>query len=391
MKFENIKDYQAQRSALIAEAETLLNDGKVDDYKAKFAEVEQLDADFDNFAKEQADLNALKDKGAKVPENIIDMKGDTTMNKDIKDIKTVDADYYNAFYNFLRNAELTEAQATAFEQVNGFSAVAKSTTTEAAAVPEQTLNEIWDLCREQHSILGDIDLRNTGVAISVVVRTAITKGKGKKVAENTANDSLEDTKIKVELTGNDFSATVELSYAAAKMSIPALENFLVRDIADQIGNAMAADVVATIEGAVASGNKVTTASNTAITFAELTDLFSKLKRCNGFTAYVSNTTLYKYLVSMTNDSGTPIFQNNLQQGAQGSILGATIKIEDAVADGKILIGDPKRVVGNVVQDVMVENARDIKTHTVVYSAYARMQAALIDSQSFAELTVKSGS
>lgn len=389
--FKNYSDYKQQRDEMLANASELLEGGKMDDYKAKYAEIEQLDTDFENFAKEQANINALKDKGAKVPEKIIDMKGNESMNKEIKDIKTVNADYYNAFYNFLRNAELTEAQATAFERVNGFSAVAKSTTTEAAAVPEQTLNEIWDLCKEQHSILGDIDMRNTGVAIAVVVRTEITKGKGKKVAENTANDSIEDTKIKVELTGNDFSATVELSYAAAKMSIPALENFLVRDIADQIGNAMAADVVETIEGGIASGNKVTTASATAITFAELTDLFSKLKRCNGRTAYVSNTTLYKYLVSMEDKNGRPLFQNNLQQGAQGSVLGATIKIEEAVADGKILLGDPKRVVGNVVQNIMVENDRDIKTHTVVYSAYARMQAALIDTESFAELTVKSGS
>ena len=98
-------------------------------------------------------------------------------------------------------------------------------------------------------------------------------------------------------------------------------------------------------------------------------------------------TLYNCLVAMVDEMGRPIFQNNAQEGANGSVLGASIKLEEAVADGKLLVGDPKRVIGNVVQDIMVENDRDIQKHTVIYSAYARMQAALIDDQSFASLSL----
>ena len=383
--FKNFEDYKAQRDSLLAKAQSALDEGKNEEYEENFKAVEKLDRDFEDFKTKTANFNALKDKAPKMPEKLDDMKGNKKTMNDEKKL------YYTAFYNNLRGVELSADEAKAFENVNGFSASAKSTATEAAAIPEQTLNEIWDLCTEQHAILGDIDIRNTGVAISVVKRTAITKGKGKKVNENTANDSMEDTKVKVTLTGNDFSATVELSYAAAKMSIPALEAFLVKDISDQLGNALSADVVAQIETDVAAGNKLTTATAGVITFEELCSLFAKLKRCNGFTAYVSNTTLYSYLVSLVDKNGRPLFQNNLQEGAQGSILGATIKLEEAVEDGKILVGDPKRVVGNVIQDIMVETARDIKTHTVVYSAYARMQSSLIDTESFAELTVKSGS
>ena len=53
----------------------------------------------------------------------------------------------------------------------------------------------------------------------------------------------------------------------------------------------------------------------------------------------------------------------------------------------MLIGDPKKVVYNMVQDIMIESDRDIKKHVTTYSGYARGQGALIDGAAFAQLTV----
>ncbi len=381
---KNFEDYKKQRENLLNEAQAALEAEKNEEYKAKFKAVEDLDASFENFRQEQANFKALAEKPCKMPEGIYT---DGASGKTAMQGASAENEYYNAFFNYLRGADMTPSQVSAFAEVNGFSN-AKTTTTEAAAIPTQTLDKIWDLCAKQHNILNDIDIRRTGVAIKVVKRTAITAGKAKKVNENTANTSLADTKVAVELTGNDFAATVELSYAAAKMSIASLEDFLVKDLSDQLGEAMSEDVISTIENGIAAANKITAASAIEYTYAELCTLFSKLQRCNGFVAYVSNETLYKQLVSMTDTTGKPISQPNMQDGAQGSLLGATIKIEEAVTAGKILVGDPKRVIANVVQDVMIETDRDIKTHTVIHSAYARMQAALIDDCSFAELSLK---
>lgn len=388
MKFKNFNEYKALRDSLIKEAEELLANADKDGYDAKVKEVNKLDTEFENFRTEQANLNALKDKAPKMPEILENMEGTESMNIDTKKNENL---YREAFFNYLRGENLSKDQLEVFASRNGFSIKnVMTTTTEAAAFPEQTLNMIWDLCTEQHSILEDIDLRHTGVAIKVAKRTAITAGKGSKktkAQEGTADTVMEDTKIEVELNGNDFSATVELSYAAAKMSIKALEDFISKDIAEQVGWAMAKDVVETIENGINKDNKVTATSSTEFTYKEIARAFGKCKRCNGLTAYVSNTTLYNYLVAMVDDNGRPIFQNNAQEGANGSIIGAKIRLEEAVADDKILVGDPKRVFGNVVQDIMLETDRDIKRHTVIYSAYARMQAELMDDQSFAELSL----
>lgn len=384
MNFKNFNEYKEMRDNLLAEAENFLDGAKKEKYEAKIEEIKTLDNDFEAYRTEQANLNALKEK-TPIKNDI--MEGtETIMENNLTNKKVDDAVYREAFFNYLRGEELVNEQREAFALRNGLSNTF-TTTTESAVVPTQTLDQIWDLCAEQHSILEDIDLRRTGVAIKVAKRITIKSGKGGKTAEGKAATTMEDTKTYIELTGNDFSATVEITYAAAKMSIDALENFIVKDVAEQLGWAMAADVVETIESGMNVGNKITANSATEYTYSEIAKTFGKCKRCHGLTVYVSNTTLYNNLVSMVDEMGRPIFQNNAQEGANGSIIGAKIKLEDAVADGKLLVGDPKRVIGNVVQDVMVENDRDIKTHTVIYSAYARMQAELIDDQSFASLAL----
>lgn len=87
---------------------------------------------------------------------------------------------------------------------------------------------------------------------------------------------------------------------------------------------------------------------------------------------------------------TAIAQQTAQEGAQGAIIGAVIHLEDEAGDGCIVVGDPSRVRYNMVQDVMVETDKDIKNHEYIYSGYARGEGALIDDQSFAMLSLKTG-
>ena len=91
---------------------------------------------------------------------------------------------------------------------------------------------------------------------------------------------------------------------------------------------------------------------------------------------------------MADTTGRPLFQPNMQNGAMGMLIGGTVKVEDSLSDGEILIGDPARVVYNMVQDVMIESQRDVKNHTIVHSGYARGSGALLDDQSFALVTLK---
>ena len=61
-----------------------------------------------------------------------------------------------------------------------------------------------------------------------------------------------------------------------------------------------------------------------------------------------------------------------------------------MADGVILVGDPKKYVFNMVQDIMVETDKDNKNHVYTYAGYARGSGSLIDDCAFAQWTPKSG-
>lgn len=52
------------------------------------------------------------------------------------------------------------------------------------------------------------------------------------------------------------------------MSISALEDFLVKDLSEQLGEAMSEDVVETIENGMAAENKIESAEATQYTYSE---------------------------------------------------------------------------------------------------------------------------
>lgn len=289
-------------------------------------------------------------------------------------------EYRNAFLKNLLGQEMTKEERAAFVH---------TTSNTSAVLPTTMLNQIWDLVSQRHSIMGDITIYRTGTILEVVKHTAIAQGAAKTVAENTANDDEQNTFVKVTLSGKDFSKHVDISYAMERMSIDALERYLIDEISASLGDAMAADVISQIGTDMTSGNKVNSAANDALTFKELATLFGKLKRVGAVTVYATRATIYSYLVGMVDSTGRPIFQPSAQAGQEGVVLGAQIKVEDAVADNVILVGDARRVVYNMIQDIMIESDKDIKNHVITYSGYARGSGALIDPDSFAQLTVTS--
>lgn len=278
------------------------------------------------------------------------------------------------------------------EERNAVSYVATTTDATYGAknlIPTTLLNMIWDMIDEQHSVLGDITLYRTGTILEIAKRTGISQGDAKSVNENAANDDEINTYTTVKLTGKDFSKHVNISYAMAKMAISAFEPFLAREIADRLGAALAADVMSEITTNYDStNNAVTTEEDDEIAYKDVAAAMATLKNAMGqCVVYATRQTIYKHLVGMVDTTGRPIFQPNAQAGQEGVLIGCPVKVEDAVDDDVLVIGYPKNVVGNMIQDIMVESDKDIKKHVITYAGYARFEAKLIAPKSFATLTV----
>ena len=217
---------------------------------------------------------------------------------------------------------------------------------------------IWDQVNEAHPILADIDVLRTGMAIKVtkMTPTAITKK-----MDSAASSEQAITGVDVTLVGADYHTYVCLSYAEAKMSQGAMEQFLVKEIADAIGEALAKDVFARILSDAGNGQKVTATS----------DMFADVKAALGLATQARRPVIYAPATAYYEIRGA------IAQGSPfniGSALGCEVKLDSAAT--KVTIVDPKLFVLNVIQDTIVESDRDAKNAQFVIGGYMRAEGCL---------------
>lgn len=275
-------------------------------------------------------------------------------------------EYRSAFYANLRG-EATEEQRSTLLTAG----------TDAIAIPKALDDKIWDNIYTDHPILGDIDIKRTGVILEVTKHTKVKAGKAGKVEEGTAA-TLEDNEfVKVTLVGQDYAKTVELSYAAAKMSQGALEDYLATEVANSMGEALATEIFAKMKtdlGAAA----VTVAKGKSLTFSDFCKAVGSVQRGTNLKVYASRAKKFEQIVGMVDTAGQPVFRD-------GCTLGYDVK-EDAAAGDDIFIVDTSKFVLNMVQDIMIENDRDIKTHKIIISGYARAEGCMRDAGAGAYVT-----
>lgn len=371
--------------ARLEEIRAMLDSGNVTDIDALKKEINELEARkqvLEALETRTAAAQALQ-AGTATPGSIL--KPDFGAETEEKRFSPDSEEYRTAWCKEMLGLPMTEEERTAFVHTTGTT----SGQTAGYTVPTTLLNTIWDLVKEEHSILGDITIYRTGTILEVAKRTAIAAGDAGTVAEGAApSDDENNTFAKVTLSGKDFAKTVEISYALGIMSIDGFEQFIVNEIADRLGAALAADVITQIgTDYYSTGNDLDVATSGEVVWSDIAGAFAVLKNASKVNVYASQATIYKYIVGMVDTTGRPIFQATANEDVRGYLLGAPVKVEDAIADDLIWIGDPKQVVGNMVQDIMVESDKDIKKHVNIFSGYARFQCSLLAPKAFAKLDV----
>ena len=348
------------------------------------AEVTELEAR----KKELEDLEARKKAAEQLEKHEVEPQKviKPIENEGRKNMFAVDSNEYRiAWDKMMLGLPMTEEERTAFTHTTGTS----SGQTAGYTIPTTLVNKIWDLIEGKHAILGDITIYRTGTILEVAKRTAIAAGDAATVSEAAAPSNDENnTFAKVTLAGKDFAKTVKISYALGIMSMDGFESFIVNEIGERLGAALAADIISQIgTDYYSSGNDLDVATSGKVVWTDIAGALAVLKNVNDIVVYASQATIYKYIVGMVDTTGRPLFQHDANEKIRGYLAGFPVKVEDAIADDLIWIGDPKQVVGNMVQDIMVESDKNIETHVIVYAGYARFQCALLAPAAFAKLDV----
>ena len=239
---------------------------------------------------------------------------------------------------------------------------------DALAIPKTLDEKIWDNIHTAHPILDDIAVVRSGCAMEVTKHTAIAVRVSKKLDSAATAAEEANTFVKVVLYGYDYEKYVELTYAEAKMSAGALEDYLAEEIAAELGEALAKDVFAQVLTDAGTGQKVTTTS----------DMFDDVKAALALATGAAAPTIYAPASAYFEIVGA------VKQGSPfniGATLGCAVKLDNAAT--KVTILDPKKFVLNMVQDVMIESDKDVKAHKIIVSGYLRAQGTLRDNKAAA--------
>lgn len=374
----NLEELKKRLKEINAELDDLLEQLDGDDDEGERMTAEEIEARGEELAEEKRDILAKirieerKERlrnAAAFGTPIINPNNDPQegANKNMTRAEMIASEEYrSAFYANLRG-EATEEQRSTLLTAG----------TDAIAIPKALDDKIWDNIYTDHPILGDIDIKRTGVILEVTKHTKVKAGKAGKVEEGTAA-TLEDNEfVKVTLVGQDYAKTVELSYAAAKMSQGALEDYLATEVANSMGEALATEIFAKMKtdlGAAA----VTVAKGKNLTFADFCKAVGSVQRGTNLKVYASRAKKFEQIVGMVDTAGQPVFRD-------GCTLGYDVK-EDSAAGDDIFIVDTSKFVLNMVQDIMIENDRDIKTHKIIISGYARAEGCMRDAGAGAYVT-----
>ena len=363
-------DRIAEIQARLAEINTELESADAARYAELETESRNLLDELDGLKKTAKDRQELRSKIAAgmAAVTVIEKREEETPME--KRTFTLDSEEYrSAFLKNLRGEEMSDVEKRAFTFL---------TTNTTAPLPTEMQNRIIDLIGEEHPIVADVDTLHSGTSITIPVATAITADAGKTAEGEDAND-LQVTFDNVDLSGDDYTANVELSYKMAAMAIPAFEAYLVGKIAERIGAKLAAGIVETIKEKMNAANKI----QTGINYANICAGFGVLKRVSKPIVYGTREAVFNKLVGMVDSNKRPIFQQPITAEAAGHLLGAVIKYEDAMAAGELLIGDPKKYLQNVVAPIMIESDRDLKKHKHIISGYTCQEGTLTDDKAFA--------
>lgn len=407
----NKEQYLAKRTAMLNEAQALLDAGKLEDYSAKEKEIKALDVQFEDIAKAQAAINALaktgvvtnlENRSTEVPgavgSGVVPLAG----------VPAAQADavvYRNAFAKHLMGKSMDKTEIELFDKVNNdFRATVQTAATHTVLVPETVKAGIWKEIGEAHPIIGDLAM--TFVPGDLTILKETTAGDDGAWYDEATETGESDTGFgELNLTGCELAKDITISWKLKKMSIDAFLAYITTKIAEKMGNALAKGVIeglgkpgegdtfkaqargiaVALEAEALTPQIVTYAAVADVNYDKLTDVMGKLKSgyLRGAAFYAKNTDIWGILAKIKNDDGNPMFVPDVTAGGVGRLFGVPVKEEDGVTAGEILLANVgKGYAINANENITMYQEDHVKLRKTDYMGYAIIDGDVITTKAF---------
>lgn len=395
----NRKEYETKRQALINEAETLINEGKLEEANKKMEAVTELDKNFEAAAKAEANLRALSTPPlplSGVGDGASFGRGDDENAEDMYD----SVEYRKAFMNYVLKGTAIP------EKFRNVSATTK--TTDVGSVISPTIvNRIVEKMESMGMILPLVT--KTSYAAGATVPTSSVKPEATWVAEGGTSDKQKKATGQIDIKGYKLRCAISMTLETSVMSLQIFETVFVNSVSEAMVKAQEkAFIFGTGSGqpkgvlteTAESGCNIDLAANSDPTYQTLVEAEAALPLAyeNGAVWNMTKKTFMKF-VGMVDTNKQPIARVNY--GIDGkpertllgrrvvlndymTSLGATISKDTVVA----FLFDWSDYMFNTNYNMVVKSYEDNDTEDQITKAVMICDGKVIDKNSLVTVTKK---
>lgn len=329
-------------------------------------ELDEVEQRLANLEKEEQNLISKRDMASKIN---IDEESTTEIQKeenkeerkmDNREELLKDSVYRRAFAKKLQGKELDEVEQRAYTSASNSG---------GAVIPTPVSDEIISKIKQIAPMLDEITLLRVKGNVTFAVEGV--RNDAALHAENAKMTASADTLVKVTLAGYEVTKLIQISKTVATMSINAFETWLVdmlaediaRKIEDLIINGTGSSEPTGIAKAgsgdagayVANTDLVEVAADANVAFKDVTTLIGLLPGAYDRNAkfLMSKKTLYGVFMPLKDDAKYPLV---VREGNNYTILGYPVRLSESVANGVAYLGDFKKMVGNLAEDITVSSS-----------------------------------
>lgn len=339
---------------------------ELEDENTDEAKTKELEEESKSLIEEQKSLIASVEKRKQTLEKIKRGMVGTEIEPEERKDNNMDAKkvYRSAFFKKLQGKELTEEEKRALTTEN---------TSAGAVVPEETSKEIIKKIATIAPVLNDITLLKTKGNVKFAVEGVKTEAN--KHGENTSINSDNDTLVEVSLAGYEVTKKIQISDSVKTMSIDAFETWLEDMIAEMVAKKLSNLIFNGTGNGEAKGiTKIAyNASNQAKATTITSDLIRKAVGLlpSGYDAgakmYMNKKFLFNELLPLQDNA-----KNELVRIVDGKyyVYSYEVSLDDSIVDTEAYLGNMKKYVANLAEDVNVKSAYDIDTNSYKYLGVA---------------------
>lgn len=394
----NKEKYLELRNGLYTEAENLINEGKLEDGKAKMQEITELDNKFENEATQLANLAALKDNtkiSNIVPTNKENKIGDIAMEDFSNTIE-----YRKAFMNYVTKGASIPGE---FKNVNSNT----KTTDVGEMIPETVLSKIIEKMEATGMILPLVT--RTAYKGGLTIPTSTVKPTATWVAEGVGSDKQKKTTGSITFAYHKLRCAISNSLEVDVMALPIFETTFVNNVVEAMTKALEQSIIngdgsgkpkGILTETVVEGQNIDIAKAGKLDYKTLVSAEGKLPLAyeNGAVWFMTKKTFMEF-IGMTDTNGQPIARVNygINGSADRTLLGRRVILNDymtsydpAGATEHIFafLFNPSDYILNTNLNITIKRYEDNDTDDMVTKALMLVDGKVIDSNSLVTLTKK---